>query len=109
MNAMMALIIAIFMQSAQIRTEVFLVPAMMVLLEMMLQAEVLTLGDTAVRSRQSFKTIKIMLSRRHFFNFCSCIITCGQCVDTKKLFNKTNKSFLITNALRVAITLNERL
>ena len=82
MNAMMALIQAtqaalamvnvIFMPIAQIQTEVFLVPVMMVSLGMVLLVQVLTQCDTAVRSRQSFKTIEIMLSDQYLFNNTLC-------------------------------------
>ena len=64
MNAMMALIIVIFLPSAQIQTEVSLVPVVKVSLGMVLLAQVLMRCDTAVRCRLSFETMKIMLSHR---------------------------------------------
>ena len=76
MNAMMALIKAtqaalamvnvIFMPIAQIQTEVFLVPVMMVSLGMVLLVQVFTGCDIAVRSRKSFETIEIMLLHQYF-------------------------------------------
>ena len=68
MNAMKTLTIVIYMQSAQIQTEVFLVPVIMVSREMVLLVQVLTGCDIVVRGKQSFQRIEKMLSHRHFFN-----------------------------------------
>ena len=68
MNAMKTLTIVIYMQSAQIQTEVFLVPVIMVSREMVLLVQVLTGCDIVVRGKQSFQRIEKMLSHRRFFN-----------------------------------------
>ena len=64
----LAMVNVFFMSIAQIQTEVFLVPVIMVSLGMVLHAQVLTECDTAVKSKQSPEIKVIMLSDQHLFN-----------------------------------------